>query len=164
MAKRSDIYKALRDYAKSALPWVVYVDMQKGQMQRIAENYPLPLPALLIETGDFTFSNAGEFTQKGSGIISFYLYVDLVTDSFSGAENETHTINMLDRFDELYQAFEGFSIDGITPINRVTEYRPQYGNRSILFRVDFRTVKDEEKKVVTSTVSAEPDITPRYKF
>lgn len=164
MTKRSDIYKELYIHAKSALEWLVYIDIQKGQFQRIPDNYPIPLPALLIETGNFSFSNAGESTQKGNGIVSFYLYVDLVTDSFLGAENQTHTINLLDRFDDLYQTFEGFVISGITPLNRVTEYKPEYGKRYILFRVDFKTVKDDAKTIEAETATVEGELYPRFKF
>ncbi|MCL1821934.1 MAG: hypothetical protein FWG22_03830, partial [Prolixibacteraceae bacterium] len=83
--KRSAIYKPLRDKARQSLPYLKFIDLQKGQMNTPQQNYPLPLPALLVELGDFRFSNLLEFQQKGDGTISFYLYIDLVSDSIHTA-------------------------------------------------------------------------------
>ncbi len=144
--KRSDIYKPLRDLANDKLSYLKFIDLQKGQMNVQPQNYPIPLPALFIEFGDFRFSNLLEHQQKGDGLISFYLYLDLVSDSFHKAERENQTIDILDYFDELFETFDGFSTPNITPLVRSMEYKPQYGTRFILFRIDFTTTIDDGKK------------------
>jgi hypothetical protein len=143
--KRSEIYKPLRDRAKDQLPYLRFIDLQKGQMQDTKQNYPIPLPALLIELGDFQFSNLLEHQQKGDGKISLYLYLDLVSDSFAGAEREDETIAILDHFDELFEAFEGFAIQNLTPLVREVEHKPQYGTRCMMLRIDFTTTIDDGK-------------------
>ncbi len=145
--KRSQIYKPLRDLAKEKLSYLQFIDLQKGQMQKPTQNYPVPLPALFIELGDFRFTNLLEHQQKGNGIISFYLYLDLVSDSFTGAERENETIDILDHFDELFETFQGFGIPNLTPLVREVEYKPQYGERYIMFRIDFTTTIDDGKKI-----------------
>lgn len=164
MAKRSDIYKALRDHAKAGLTNLKFLDLQKGQFQDIKKNYPVPLPALLIELSDYRYSNAGEFLQKGDGIISIYLYQNNFADSFLGAERESESISLLDNFDDIYQVFEGFAIDGITPLNRVVEYKPQYGLKWIMFRVDFRSVREEQKAIEKQGTSMDVELVPKFKF
>jgi len=163
--KRKDIYKALRDLAKTKLEYLKFVDLQKGQMQAQKQNYPVPLPALFIELGDFRFSNMGESAQIGDGIVSAYLYVDSGSDTFKGSEREDESLAILDKFDDIYQTFEGFKIDSVTPLNRATEYKPQYGEKFILFRVDFTTSVDDQKVIDRKTV-AKPDleINPTFKF
>src|ERR1035437_163183 len=163
--KRSDIYKALRDLAKTELEYLKFVDLQKGQMQTQKQNYPVPLPALLIELGDFRFSNLGESAQIGDGIVSAYLYVDSGSDTFKGSERENESLAILDKFDDIYQTFEGFKIDKVTPLNRLTEYKPQYGDKYILFRVDFTTVVDDKKVIEQKTVAKpELEVVPTFKF
>lgn len=157
--KRSFIYKPLRDRAIQGMPYLKFRDLQKGQMQNPTQNYPIPLPALLIEIGDIRFSNLSEHNQKGDGIISLCLYLDLVTDSFDTAEQENETIELLDRMDDVFQTFEGFSIPGLTPLVRQTEYKPQYGKRFILFRVDFTTTSDSRKEPEYVTIpKPDPEI------
>ena len=159
--KRSGIYKPLRDRAKEKLPCLKFVDLQKGQMANPTQNYPIPLPALFVEIGDIRFSNLLEHQQKGDGIISFYLYLNLVSDSFKGAEQENQTIEILDRFDDLFEAFEGFSIPNLTPLVRSQEYKPQYGKQFIMFRIDFTTTIDDGKDITQKTAEKP---TPNFKF
>ena len=157
--KRSKIYKPLRDQALEGMPYLQFRDLQKGQMQRPRENYPIPLPALFIEIGDLRFSNLLEHQQKGDGIISIYLYMDLVADSFDGAELENETIELLDHMDDVFQTFEGFVVPGLTPLVRQTEYKPQYGTRFIMYRVDFTTTIDSGKMIERISVpKGKPEI------
>lgn len=147
------------------MPELMFRDLQKGQFLQPRENYPLPLPALLVEFQGFRFSNMAEQTQIGDGTISLYLYLDLVTDSFDGAEQEDETIELLDYMDTVYQAFEGFGIEGMSPMNRTNESKPQYGERFIAFRVDFSTSVDEQKIYNQITApTPEPALAPRFKF
>lgn len=137
--------------------------MEKGQMQNPANNYPLPLPALLFEFGDISFSNLGEQAQKGTLLVTMNLYHDLVTDSFEGAELENFTINMLNRFDGIYRTFETFGIPGITPLNRTVEYKPAYGKRYILFKVEFRTTIDQAVNAAILTAKLTPKFSTNIK-
>lgn len=162
--KRSQIYKLLRDQAIIGMPYLKFRDLQKGQMHNPKQNYPIPLPALFVEIGDFRFSNLLEHKQKGDGIISVHLFLDLDTDSFDGAEQENETIELLDHMDDVFQTFEGFSITGLTPLVRVTESKPQYGKRFIFFRVDFTTTVDDAKNIERTFIpKPDPEI-KEFKF
>lgn len=161
--KRSTIYKAIRDEASTKLQ-LKWIDLQKGQMRSLKENYPFPFPALLIEIGDFTFSQLAEQTQKGEGVISLYLYENLLTDTFKGAKRDDIAIDLLDRFDALYQSFEGFVIGNMTPLVRVKEYKPEYGNKYVLFRIDFATGLDDMKSVDRQQAKPDPNISAKFKF
>jgi hypothetical protein len=162
--KRSELYKALRDLAKEKMPDLKIIDLQKGQFGKQAQNYPVPLPALLIEIGDFRFSNLLEHRQKGDGVIGLYLYLDMVADTLNGAERESQTIEILDRQDELFEAFEGTVISPLaTPLVRQTEYKPQYTpQRAVMLRTDFTTTIDD-RKTIEPNVAAKPNVTFNFK-
>lgn len=162
---RDRIYKALRDLTESKLPWVKYIDMYKGQFDNMPNNYPIPLPAIFFEIGDIPFTNLAESNQVGDAIISIYLYHDLVTDSFKGAEKEKFTISLLRKFDLIFQTFEGFPIIGCTPLNRELEYKPFYDKEYILFRSDFKTtILQRKKKGSKKAVISNLDLVPQYKL
>lgn len=161
--KRYTIYKALRDKT-AELDYVKSIDLQKGQMVRSTQNYPFPLPALLVEISDILFSNLSEQHQQGDGIISIYLYLPLITDTLNGAEMEEETLQILNRFDDIYQTFEGFQIADNVPLNRIREYKPKYGKRYIEFQVDFATMVTDSKSADTKKAKPDPEIAGTFKF
>lgn len=161
--KRSEIYTAIRDEAAAKLA-PKWIDLQKGQMRQQKENYPFPFPALLIEIGDFNFSQMAEYTQKGVGLVSLYLIKSNLTDTFKGAKKEELAIELLNSFDSLFQTFEGFTIGEMTPLVRVKEYKPEYGNKYIMFRADFSTSLDDAKQVTKQKAKPKPDIAAKFKF
>ena len=151
--KRSDLYKKLRDISKSKLPDLAYVDLQKGQFKRIAENYPIPMPALLFEFSDFDFSNVLNNGQIGSATVSACLYLDLVTDSFDTCELENESLELMDRADEIFNALQGESCELFSKLIRKREAKPEYGTRYIMLRTEFTCSVKDIKKTVTVTVS-----------
>ena len=151
--KRSDLYKKLRDVAKAKMTDLAYVDLQKQQMKKISETNPIPLPALLIEFKDAQFSNVAKLDQMGNKTISLYLYLDLVTDSFDGAESENDSIALLDKMDEIFQTFQGVSCELFSQLIRVSEGIQEYGSRYICFRTDFSTSVKDIKEVTTTRVT-----------
>ncbi len=152
MKIRSEVYKGIKNRLKSELSETHFIDLQKGQIERAPQNYPIPLPACLIELKPVSWSNTiGE--QIGDAIISLYLYIDLVTDSFDGAEAENETIEILDIQDDLYEIMQGYSSQYFNPLNRVSEAPPVYGLRYVCYRVDFKTTLFETKENDSEMIS-----------
>lgn len=155
--KRSDIYKALRDQAKANFPDLQYIDLEKGQMQRRSDNYPIPLPALLIRIGAINWTSANEGLRVGIVTISLTLHEDLVTDTFDGAEMENETLLLLDKQDELFQAFEGYAVGDFSPLTRVTDQEPKVVMRSISFTTDFKT-SIEDTQIIVRKMAKKPQL------
>ena len=153
---RSEIYKELKAEIKSKFPELQFIDMQKRQFEKADQNYPIPLPACLIEFKPVSWSNTiGE--QIGDAIICLHLYVDLVTDSFDDSESENDTINILDNQDALHDRLNGFSGTHFAPLSRSYDNTAQYGNRFICFPVDFKTVITcPADQVITTAARPEP--------
>lgn len=149
MKIRSKVYKDIRDKLLAEMPELQFVDLQKGQMSNKEQNYPIPLPACLVEIRPAQWSNATG-GQLGDATISLYLYLDLVTDSFDAAERENETIDILDNLDRVYEVMEGF--DGVVfhPLNRIADAIVEYGKRYVCYRTDFKTtfIHDDPAQIV----------------
>jgi len=146
---RSNVYKEIRDRLKSKMPELVYIDLQKGQFAKREQNYPVPLPACLVEFGAIKWSNTtGE--QIGDAQISTYLYIDLVTDSFDNAELENETIEILDTQDDLFDSLHGFTGKNFNPLSRTSDSPHEYGEGYVCFKVDFRTTIFPNGKIKTT--------------
>jgi hypothetical protein len=158
--KRSQIYKPLRNLAKQQLPFLKVVDLQKGQMLAQAENYPFPLPMLLIEINSIRWTSATEGEQLGDLRITTYLYVSNVADSFTGAEGEDASIELLDKSDDVFQTFEGFSADVFNPLIRENE-ATQYGKGWLCFKTDFKALVTDKKESNKNSINTP---TPAFKF
>lgn len=122
---------------------LTYIDLQKGQMNKKDQNYPIPLPSCLIEFKPITWSNTGG-GQLGSLIVSFYQYYDLVSDTFNGSETEQESLSILDYQDDLYNALEGFATDTLNPLQRVFDAKPEYRDRYIVLQTDFQSTLIQE--------------------
>lgn len=136
--RRSDLYRALKERAKAAIPGLRFVDLQKGQMKDQKQHYPFPLPALLIELKGVRWSNLLEENQLGELVVRFYFHQDAQTDSFSGSCQENESVDLLDNMDLIYETFEGFATEGITPLVRLTG-DTLYEKRSVCFVSEFKT-------------------------
>ena len=134
---RSKVYKQVRDRLLEKMPDLQYVDLQKGQFNNKPQNYPIPLPACLVEFRPVQWSKSTG-GQLGDGIISFYLYIEHVTDSFNGAEQEEETINLLDKLDELYECMQGYSGENFNPLNRKSDAIAGYSEGYVCYRTDFQ--------------------------
>ncbi len=149
MRIRSEIYKTIKKALK-LMPSLNFIDVQKGQMNRSTENYPLPLPAALVEFKPCTWSNTGD-AQIGDLLISVYLYVDLVTDSFDSSESEHETDELLDLQDLIFETLQGLDSEYFCSLNRVSDQIVEYRNRFVCYRVDFKTEIQQEKTPIASS-------------
>lgn len=156
--KRSIIYTAIKEQAQEKLQDLLYIDLQKGQFKKPESNYPIPLPALLVELKDARYTDILNLEQTGSLELSLYLYLDLVTDSFDGAKLEEETLQILDKMDEIYQIFHGLSTAGFSKLIRTREALVEYGKNYLCFRTDFTTSTRDAKDTRTLKI-ARPSIT-----
>ena len=158
MKIRSKVYKEVRDRLLAGMPGL-FVDLQKGQMSNKSQNYPIPLPACLIEFKQVGWSNTTG-GQLGDSLLSFHLFIDHVTDSFNGSEREEQTIALLDKLDELYETMQGCSGEYFSPLNRTTDAVVEYRDRYVYYRMDFQTTLTHNDAPQKTTIKTEP----KFKF
>lgn len=135
------------------MPAGLYIDLDKGQLQQKKENYPFPLPAVLVKFGAIRWSSASEGLRLGDLTFTFTLIDNLVTDSFEGAESENETIELLDLQDDLFQALEEFSTTDMQPLTRESEGETKTDIRAIIFTSTYKTTIQQTKEIVRRTVT-----------
>lgn len=156
--QRSVIYKALRDRAKEKLTWLQYIDLQKGQLTRPENNYPIPLPALFFEFTNLESTNQLSTSQTTELIIRISLCLQCVTDSFDTSVTEAETVELLDKWDDVFNAYHGFYCENITRLTRIRELPPEYNNGLITLTSEYKTVVKESVTKATVRI-AKPTIT-----
>lgn len=142
------------------MPILQYIDLQKGQMARKDQNYPIPVPACLIEIKPTRWSSTGG-GQLGQTTVSLYLYMDSVTDTFDNAESES-SVEILDNLDTLYEVVQGLYGQYFNPLNRVSDAVVEYRDRTVCFRTDFETVLLQSIENVVEQTAQTP--TPKFNF
>lgn len=159
---RSKVYLQIKERLQEKLPELQFIDLQKGQFVKPQQNYPIPLPACLIEFKPVTWSNAESGTQLGKTLISVYLYLDLVTDSFDNAEQEQETIELLDQQDSIFETLQGLDSEDFAPLNCINEEPAKYDvQRGMYFRTDFAT---EFYRSLIKETNKVPKPKPNFKF
>jgi len=142
------------------MPILQYIDLQKGQMARKDQNYPIPVPACLIEIKPTRWSSTGG-GQLGQTTVSLYLYMDNVTDTYDNAESES-SVEILDNLDTLYEVVQGLYGQLFNPLNRVSDAVVEYRDRTVCFRTDFETVLLQSIENIVEQTAPTP--TPKFKF
>lgn len=160
MKIRSEVYTAVRDALKKSIP-LEYIDLQKGQMQRRSNSYPVPLPCCLVELRPVQWSNIGG-GQIGKTSVRVHYYESLATDSFNGAESECESISMLDTYDELSDALQGLAGEHFQPLNRILDAPPDYSSSEMHFVVDFETAIIVETDTAQTSLKPKPQINMTY--
>ena len=82
----------------SGLKWV---DWQNGQLTSPTEQYPMPLPDVLIAFGDFSFNDLPSRVQEGDLSIHVDLYVRRAGDAQATSPKQDKVIEQLALLDEI---------------------------------------------------------------
>jgi hypothetical protein len=143
--KLKELYLLIEQQALNNLSDVQYIDLQKRQIERATENYPIPFPALLVEFGAADHSNLSRHRQIGSSDVSITFYMDLVTDTHDDAQLRDETIQLLDLPDRLFQTFEGLKVSDTTMLIRKSDTGWRFEGNYCWITVTFSFVQYEKK-------------------
>jgi len=136
---RKELYTALRDRIKAAMPWVRWIDLQKGQADAPSKTFPLPLPCVLIEIKPVTWETYSDNSQLGQATVSLTLIQDHSGNTVHGADSETESLKMLDRMDDVFQAIQDLSGNHFKRLVRMGDEVTRYKLRTVESRTDFTT-------------------------
>ncbi len=119
---QTEIYQAIHDRLCSQLPFLQYVDLQKGQFDEESAMAALPTPAALIEFKqiDWAGATAGGY-YMGVAFIAIHLYQNPVNPDFNANDRKAESLMLLHRQDELFRALEKFSGNHFQPLIRTGE-------------------------------------------
>ena len=139
MSVRRELYTTVRDRIRAEMPWVRWIDLQKGQMDIPAKTYPLPLPCALVDIKQVTWDSYTDLSQLGQTIIAIWLYLDHSGDSLKDTEMEEQSLELMDRMDDVYQKLGDLSGQSFKRLVRSSDQVVSYKPRMVVFRCDFST-------------------------
>ncbi|MBR4787850.1 MAG: hypothetical protein IK013_08285 [Bacteroidales bacterium] len=137
MGSRRDIYESVKGRLAKELPWLRLIDLDKGQVGRGGQNYPVPLPAAFVRLGRIDWESRTGI-QEGDTTLEVTLVLEHVQDTYDGAEAEEETLKELDHEEQLYAALEGYSSASHSGLNRRTSLPPEWGDRWVKLGSEWR--------------------------
>ncbi|MCL2133031.1 MAG: hypothetical protein FWH39_01645 [Bacteroidales bacterium] len=135
---QSEIYTSIRDRLQDKLPELLYVDLQKGQLDLYRQHENLPLPAALIEIKQLDWLGTAGGYQTGEAVISVCLYLNKTADTLDTTDQEIESLLLLDSQEAIFRALEKLSGNTFQPLIRVAEAildDPDF----VIARSDFKT-------------------------
>lgn len=130
------LYTAIRDELKLKLPWIKFVDLQKGQFDKPGDNHPLPLPTVLVGFNPIRWENT-KGIKTGDLVVCIYLYLDNSSESFDGAEQERESLEMFTRVDDIFQTLEDKAGDTFQKMILTGDSIYKVSQRWICFKSEF---------------------------
>lgn len=136
--KRSDIYKAIRDKLLSDIPGLT-VDVNRGQMDSPKADYPIPVPVALVNLYSIRWEIYAHNLERGLVTVQVDFYKVICSGTFSGAEAENETLDLLDSPDEIYQSLKYLSLPegSLDELVRTRESEIRSSGRLIGYRIEF---------------------------
>lgn len=149
---RTRIYNNIRERLKATVPSLALVDLQRRQIERSTSDYPIPLPAAYISFGPINWYG-GDDIQYGTTTLTVDVYLDNHGDTYDTAENcDDNAIALLQWSSAIYEALQGYSCDGMQPLDRTHEDM-SVEDTYVHVQVQFNTLFIEERVQVSETVS-----------
>lgn len=159
----ANFFIALVAYLKQRCPEIRFIDQDIGQLDFYKDRPAVSWPCLLLDVGDFDFTNFSELLQQGDGQIIFRLGFT----PFSSANSLVPDLVQLKALAfyniefKLHQALQGWSppngnYGNLIRVSAITEKRDDpYRVREIRYRLAF---EDYSTKRGSQLHTATPDI------
>lgn len=94
------------------LPWARTVDEDYGQLEALDDEninmYPLTFPAILIDLPGTDWSDAGDWTQRGTCEVRVRLILDCYDDTHGGSQTTERIMQREDKRKALHTLLQGY--------------------------------------------------------
>ena len=102
----------LIDRLARELPWARTVDEDYGQLEALDDEdidmYPLTFPAILIDLPGTEWSDAGDWTQRGTCEVRVRLILDCYDDTHAGSQTVDRIMQREDKRKALHTLLQGY--------------------------------------------------------
>lgn len=160
-----NIFKELLNAIKTGLTGsgeFKWIDIDQGQIDTPDNQYPIDLPAALIDVGDIEFENVGNDTQVGDCTIRIRIALD-VPENLNHITPADSFQNGLDRFGlvvDVYDLIENLNItsENFTRFTRRRQYAEKRDDRLKVVVLEFNTsIWDVRTSKKSYTTEDSPD-------
>lgn len=104
----------LIDRLARELPWARTVDEDYGQLEALDDEnvnmYPLTFPAILIDLPGTDWSDAGDWTQRGTCEVRVRLILDCYDDTHAGSQTTERIMQREDKRKALHTLLQGYRV------------------------------------------------------
>jgi hypothetical protein len=100
---------------------VQWIDKNKGQLENLDEEHPIPMPCILISFGRSEYITRGVGTQQGDMRIEITIGYESFSDSDGLSMDQDKAIEMWEFNDQVFMAMQGLSADLFSNMDRATE-------------------------------------------
>lgn len=152
-------------FAAKALPELKWFDKQMGQFDTPELSFALPLPTILLEFGQFTWSTVGQNNQKGEGSLRIYIYFENYANSFTGSLNQDVALQFFEFTEAVHQVLQGYGIvDVMSPMVRIGDAEDIAQDMVITSVMDYAcTIFDNATDRTRNFTDVDPQLTVEYK-
>lgn len=136
---------------KELIPQLTLVDVQRRQVERGSQNYPVRLPAAYLSFSPINWTSDG-VQQYGETALIVDVYLDNHGDTFDDADrNDINAAEILAWSDNLYNTLQGYWCEGLQPLCRAAE-DTMFEDDFIHIQMAFNTLLIEgERNIETTT-------------
>ena len=122
------VYADLINRLSKAVPDLRWIDLDQGQIDFPADNYPIDFPALLIDFTNTEWEDIGQQIQGGEMMISFRTAFRLYEDMNNHTPEESRNaglqkLQLLKTIHKALQGFAGANYNRLSRIRTFTEKR-----------------------------------------
>ena len=104
----------LIDRLARELPWVPTIDEDYGQLEALDDEninmYPLTFPAILIDLPGTEWSDAGDWTQRGTCEVRVRLILDCYDDTHAGSQTTERIMQREEKRKALHTLLQGYRV------------------------------------------------------
>ena len=104
----------LIDRLARELPWARTVDEDYGQLEALddenADMYPLTFPAIFIDLPGTEWSDAGDWTQRGTCEVRVRLILDCYDDTHAGSQTTERIMQREEKRKALHTLLQGYRV------------------------------------------------------
>lgn len=156
MGYQADIYRDVAKELREAIG-AKWADLDRGQLSRPAQDYPMPLPAVLIGVSDVQWRTATG-CQVGEAVVEIAVVADCGSDTHAGGEGETEALRLLEMQDKVYRALDGKSGASYVSMVRESTSKPEWRGKMVVMRSGWRCSVQERRPMSEIPVEIEIEI------
>lgn len=160
----SKLYLDLSDHIRQAVPEIMWIDMDFGQLERFRYRPGVNFPCVLIDFPQANYSNMAELSQIGDVLVAVRLGFAPFSQTYQEAPQNIREegLKYFDLEQKLFEAVQGWNNEYCQPLSRVSAATEQRDNDEEGLRVRVLTFstgyEDDSNYRTYQKVAASPEI------
>ena len=161
MSIKGQIYKQISEHLKNNIPELIYIDKERGQLEK--ENELLvPKPAVLIAFLRFEWTDIGNGIKQGKGSIQVRTAIENYAESYSDSIDQDAAIAFFELNEQIDNSLEGLSGEKFSTLLKIADEDDLEHGNTIVTVFEYETTIIDDSKAIDKQmveVDAKPIVT-----